>query len=156
MTDDNHENTRPTRAAMKLSASKRGNTRVIIVFLVLILAFAVIAVGVHAAMQNGNNANDRAIPLINKTGTLKIEVDSNHYLFTAHYILFIDGQPISQFDIGPLGSSTYTKTVTLPAGASSANITVKVTSTGGGTGNQQDQKTVTVYANNISSVKLSA
>lgn len=122
----------------------------------IIAVVIICAAGFIILNKSGDNANDTPIPIINKTGTVIVEVNSNHVMFSADYTLYIDGQATNQFTLSPLQGYKFTKSITLPVGANSKEIKVEVRSTGGGLGGDYDSKTVTVYANNTSTVKLSA
>ena len=124
-----------------------------IIAVVLVLIIAVAGLIIFMQKDNGNHA---PIPILNKTGTLNVDVNSNHIMFPADYTLSIDGNEVSQFSLSPFEGMRYTKQITIPAGQDSKSILVEVKSTGGGFGNDKDSKRVTIYADNASQVSLSA
>ncbi|KQM09898.1 hypothetical protein AOA81_06605 [Methanomassiliicoccales archaeon RumEn M2] len=111
----------------------------------LILAIVVILLGIGIKVFAG--AAERGALLdtpLYDTSTIVVRVESTHILYAADYELFIDGDSIDKFRIGPgmyyEGTYKFGFLITEP----DRNVVVRVVSTGGGLGMQTDSAIILI------------
>jgi hypothetical protein len=90
------------------------------------------------------------------TTVIEVTVNSTHILFSANFILYIDGIGIKSWSMGPRGSEKITYEYITKASDGNKAVLVKVVSTGGGFGTQEDSANVVVGNGVKTSITLSA